>query len=41
MASSVFTDQTGLQPYHIFETNGEVWSKDDLPSVEEDQVRER
>lgn len=40
MPSSVFTGKTGLRECHIFEPNGKVWSKEDLPSVEEDQVRE-
>lgn len=31
---------TGLQESQVPETNGKFWSKEDLPSVEEDRVRE-
>lgn len=40
MPSSVFTDKTVLQESQVFDTNGEGWSKKDLPSLEEDQVTE-
>lgn len=37
---SVFTGKIDLQQPQVPETRGNVWSKDDLPLVEEDQVRE-
>lgn len=37
---SVFTGKTGLQQSQIPETRENVWSKDDLPLVREDQFRE-
>jgi len=38
--SSVFTRKTTLQESQASETRGQVWSKEYLPLVEEDQVRE-
>lgn len=36
----VFPGRLGLQESKVPETRGKVWSKDDIPLVEEDQVRE-
>lgn len=36
---SVFTSKTHLQKSEGPETKGKVWSKEDLPLLEEDQVR--
>lgn len=38
--TSAFTRKTTLQESQASETRGQVWSKKDLPLVEEDQVRE-
>ncbi|GAB0183275.1 hypothetical protein GRJ2_000792800 [Grus japonensis] len=38
--TSVFTSKSGLQKSQVPETKGKVWSKDDVPLVEDDQVRE-
>lgn len=38
---SVFTGKTGLQQSQVPETRENVWSKEDLPLVEEDQFREQ
>jgi len=38
--ASVFTDKTNLQQSPAPQTRGELWSKEDLPWVEADQVRE-
>ena len=35
----VCTGKTALQESQTSETRGNVWRKEDLPSVEEDQVR--
>jgi len=32
--------KTGLQESQVPETHGKLWSKEDLPSVAEDQIRE-
>ena len=37
---SVFTGETGLQESQAPKTRGKVWSKEDLPLVQESQVRE-
>lgn len=36
----VFTGKVCLQETQDPETSGKVWSEEDLPSLEEDQVRE-
>lgn len=36
----VFPGRLGLQQSKVPEMRGKVWSKDDIPLVEEDQVRE-
>ncbi|KAK4811069.1 hypothetical protein QYF61_016355, partial [Mycteria americana] len=38
--ASVFASKTGLQECQVPETRGKVWSKEDVPLVEEDQVPE-
>lgn len=38
--SSVFTSKTGFQDFQAPETSEKVWSKENSPPVEEDQVRE-
>lgn len=38
--ASVSTVNTDLQQFQGLETRAKVWSKEDLPSVEDDQVRE-
>ena len=38
--ASVFTGKTDLQQSLAPQTRGRVWSKEDLPRVEEDQVKE-
>ena len=38
--ASVSTGITGLQESQVSETRGKAWSKEDIPLVEEDQVRE-
>ncbi|KAK4816298.1 LOW QUALITY PROTEIN: hypothetical protein QYF61_014596 [Mycteria americana] len=37
---SIFTGKTSLQESQALETSGKVWSKEDLPWVEQDQIRE-
>lgn len=37
---SVFTGKTSLQECQALKTSGNPWSREDLPSVEEDLVRE-
>lgn len=38
--ASMFTDKIGLHASIGPDIRGDVWKKQDLPSVEEDQVRE-
>lgn len=38
--ASVFASKTGLQESQAPQTRGKVWNKEDLPSMEKDQVRE-
>lgn len=38
--ASVFASKTSLQEPPIPETRGKVWSKEDLPSAEENQIKE-
>ena len=38
--ASIFTDKICLQEFQVPANRGKVWSKEDLSSVEEDQVRE-
>lgn len=38
--ASVFAGETSLQESPVPETRGKVWSKEDLPSAEENQIKE-
>lgn len=38
--SPVSKGMTGIQKSQVLETTGRVWSKEHLPLVEEDQIRE-
>jgi len=38
--ASVFTSKIGLQESQVPETRGKGWSKEDVPLVKDDQVRE-
>ncbi|GAB0206869.1 mitochondrial enolase superfamily member 1 [Grus japonensis] len=38
--ASVYSSKTGLQESQVPETKAKGWSKEDLPLVEEDQIRE-
>lgn len=38
--ASLFTGKMGLRESQVPETRGEIWSKKDVPLVEEDMVRE-
>lgn len=38
--ASIFTGNIGLQESQASETRRKVWSKEEVPSVDEDQVRE-
>jgi len=38
--ASIFTGKTSLQESQPLKTTGKFWSKEDLPWVEQDQVRE-
>jgi len=38
--ASVFTSKTSLQEWQVPETSRIIWSKEDVPFVEEDQVKE-